>query len=186
MSDETNKQIKEEENVKKSTKKKLEQKEKEIEKLHADIDHWKNEYYRAYADMQNLRKALEKDHLRAMKYRAEGFIEGLLPVLDSFHMAVSNKPSNPELVNYVIGFEYIYRNLIAVLEEEGVKEISPKIGDKYCIDTMDAVDTLESEEENKITRVYANGYMIHDRLVRPARVQVSVKKQQKEENNSQE
>lgn len=177
-------EIKQEESLKKNVKKKLEQKDKEIEKLHSDIDHWKNEYYRAYADMQNLRKSLEKDHMNAMKYRAEGFIDGLLPVLDSFHMAVSNKPSNPELQNYVIGFEYIYKNLIAVLENEGVKELSPSIGDTYNVTTMDAVDTVEAEEANKITRVYANGYMIHDRLVRPARVQVSVLK--KEEKESQE
>ena len=46
----------------------------------ADSEHWKNEYYRAYADTKNLRMNLEKEHSDIIKYRAMGFIEDLLPV----------------------------------------------------------------------------------------------------------
>ena len=98
----------------------LEALQEENEKLLADVEHWKNEYYRAYADTKNLRNNLEKDHREAMKYRSEGFIEELLPVLDSFHMALANEPTDPALKNYLVGFQYIYRNLVTVLENEGV------------------------------------------------------------------
>ena len=164
---------------KKKFKDKLQKKDEEIESLKAEVNHWKNEYYRAYADMQNLRKALEKDHHEAIRYRAEGFIENLLPILDSFHMVLSNSPDNPEIKNYVTGFSFVYRNLVAVLEEEGVKEIAPKLNDNFDPRFMEAVETVESEEdENKVKQVYANGYLLHDHLIRPARVLVSKKKSQ--------
>ena len=175
----------EKENPKKSFQKKLHKVEEQRDKAIADMEHWKNEYYRAYADTKNLRNQLEKDHLAAMKYRAEGFIEELLPVLDSFYTVLKNEPSNPELKNYLIGFQYIYRNLVSALENEGVKEISPNIGDKFSPDTMNAMETKESEgEENLVVDVHVKGYKLHDRLIRPAGVTVSVKHKETEDNKT--
>ena len=160
--------------------KKIKELEEQLEKAKADVDHWKNEYYRAYADTKNLRNNLEKEHSDIIKYRAMGFIEDLLPVLDSFHMALANEPTSQELKNYLVGFQFVYRNLVSVLENEGVKEISPNVGDKFSDKTMNAVDVTEQEgEENVITKVYAKGYELHGRLIRPA--QVSVSKNKKEE-----
>ena len=165
--------------------KKLKELEEQLAKLKADSEHWKNEYYRAYADTQNLRKSLEKEHSDIIKYRAMGFIEDLLPVLDSFHMALANEPTSQELKNYLVGFQFVYRNLVNVLESEGVKEISPNIGDKFSDKTMNAVDiTVQEGEENLVTKVYAKGYELHGRLIRPA--QVSVSKNKKEENEPKE
>ena len=174
-----NEEIAEKENPKKSFQRKLRKLEEEKDKAVADMEHWKNEFYRAYADTKNLRNQLEKDHLAAMKYRAEGFIEELLPVLDSFYAVLKNEPSDPNLKNYLIGFQYIYKNLVSALENEGVVEISPKVGDKFSSDTMNAVETMESEgEENLVLDVHVKGYKLHDRLIRPANVTVSVKKKQ--------
>ncbi len=164
--------------------KEIEKLNEEIEKLKADADHWKNEYYRAYADTKNLRANLEKDHSTALKYRAEGFIDELLPVLDSFYFALGNEPTDPTLKNYLIGFQYIYRNLVTVLENEGVTELYPKVGDKFDAATMNAVDTVETDgEENLVVKVLAKGYKLHDRLVRPTNVTVSVKAKKLEKNN---
>ena len=163
-----------EEHGKNKKKAKFERLESDLEKARSDVNHWKNEYYRAYADTQNLRKSLEKDHLEAMKYRAEGFIEDLLPVLDSFHMALANEPTDPALKNYLVGFQYIYRNLVSVLESEGVTEIEPKIGDKFDPQIMNAVEVSPTDgEENLVTKVITKGYKLHDRLIRPVNVVVS-------------
>ena len=179
MPKENKEQIKEE---KSKDKKKIQELEEQIEKLKADVDHWKNEYYRAYADTKNLRNSLEKEQSELRRYRAIGFIEELLPVLDSFHMALDNEPPSPEVKNYLVGFQFIYRNLISALENEGVKEIAPQIGEKFSDKTMNAVDVTEQEgEENLVTRVYAKGYELHGRLIRPANVSVS--KNKKEEEN---
>ena len=169
--------VKEVENPRKAFKKKLEKLNEEIEKLKAENDHWKNEYYRAYADTKNLRNSLEKEHQAAIRYRAEGFIEDLLPVLDSFYLALANEPTDPALKNYLIGFQYIYKNLESVLENEGVSEITPKVGDKFDPSIMNAMEVMEDEgEENLVKKVYTKGYKLHDRLIRPANVAVSAHK----------
>ena len=180
-----------EENIEKESKKekkKIERLQEEKDKLQAEVDHWKNEYYRAYADTKNLRNNLENDHRQALKYRAEGFIEELLPILDSFHVVLQKEPEDPALKNYLIGFQYIYKNLVTVLENEGVSEISPEIGKPFDSNLMAAVDTVEGED-NLITKVYCKGYKLHDRIIRPANVQVSIAKveekveEEKENNN---
>ena len=148
----------------------------EIESLKALVNDWKNKYYRAYADTDNLRKQIEKDHCDAMKYRAEGFIEKLMAPLDGFHLALSIQPKNDEMKSFLQGFEYIYNNIVEALKSEGVSEIVPKVGDKFDSRDMHALDTVEKEgPENLVTMVAGVGYRLHDRLIRPAMVYVSCK-----------
>ena len=168
----------------KKEKKKVVKLEEELKAKTAEVEHWKNEYYRAYADTKNLRNSLEKEHQSAIKYRAEGFIDELLPVLDSFHMALANEPSDPAMKAYLTGFQYIYKNLVSVLENEGVSEIEPQLEKPFDSATMNAVDTVEVEDEklaNLVKKVYAKGYKLHDRLIRPAMVTVSKLKEVKKD-----
>ncbi len=153
------------------------------EDLAAEVEKWKNDYYTVYADMQNLRKNLERDHNEAIKYRASGFVEELLPALDSFRFALIAEPQSEEAKNYKIGFDYIYKLILAALEKEGVKEVTPKPEDSFDPKFMMAMDTLEEEgkEPQKVTKVYTSAYYLKDRLIRPARVQVRIKPVKKEE-----
>ena len=162
--------------------------ENKLEKLKADCEHWKNEYYRAYADMKNLRDSIEKDHREIIKYRAAGFVENLLPILDGFHMALSCETTSQEMKNFLIGFEFIYRNMVSVLENEGVSEVSPKVGDVFDPNSMSALETKFDEgKPNRVLVVKANGYKLHDRLIRPAIVVVSTdKKDEPKENKNDE
>ena len=159
----------------------VEELEEQLKKANEEIDKWKNSYYLAYADMKNLRNSLEKEQAEVRKYRGIGFIEELLPILDSFHVVLSNEPTDPNLKNYLMGFKFIYQNMLRVFEAEGVTEIAPAVGDKFNEATMNAVDTVEEEPINVVKKVNANGYKLHDRLIRPAQVTVSVAKQAKEE-----
>lgn len=153
-------------------------------KLLKAVDDWKNKYYLSYADMDNLRKSIEKDHREALKYRASGFIEKLLPALDSFNLALKAEPKTEEMKNFLQGFSFIYTNLINVLKDEGVSELEPKIGDKFDERFMHAIDTIESDgEENLVAKVYANGYKLHDRLIRTAMVYVTRHKQEETDKN---
>ena len=159
------------------TKEKADKKQEQIEKLTSDLNYWKNEYYRAFADMKNLRDQVEKDHREAIKYRAEGFIENLLPILDGFHMALQCKASSQEMQNFLTGFEFIYRNMVSVLENEGVNEIAPKVGDQFDPNTMSAIEVVYDEgKPNRILKVNVCGYKLHDRLIRPSIVVVSTDK----------
>ena len=154
----------------------------EITKLKADVEHWKNQYYKAYADMENLRKSIEKDHREAIKYRTEGFISDLLPVLDGFHLALQNEPTSVEMKNFLVGFEYIYKNLVSILENEGVTEITPKVNDKFDPNFMHALEAKFDEgEPNRVLKVLTKGYKLHEHLVRPAVVVISTDKEKVEE-----
>ena len=151
----------------------------------ADAEHWKNEFYRAYADMKNLRESIEKDHKEVLKYRAAGFIENLLPILDGFHMALSCEATSQEMKNFLTGFEFIYRNMVAVLENEGVVEIQPKVDDAFDPNTMSALETKYDEgKPNRVLKVNVCGYKLHDRLIRPAIVVVSTDKKDEDKKES--
>ena len=163
--------------------------EEQIKKLQADCEHWKNQYYQAYADMANLRKDIEKDHREALKYRLESFVDKIVGILDAFDMAFKVEATSPELKNYLTGFQYVHNTLLNVLNEEGVVTIEPKIGDKFDVNTMHAVETVEDEgEENIVKELTLKGYELHDHLIRAAMVVVSkhpsseTKDESKEEN----
>ena len=174
---------------KKAFKEKLAKKNEEIEQLKQEVEKRKNDYYRAYADTQNLRNSLQKDYSNALRYRSEGFLEKLLPVIDSFNLALQTKPKDQAMLNYLTGFEYIYKNMMQALESEGVNEIKPNIGDKFDSNIMNAIDTVESDgEENRVMQVYCVAVKLHDRIIRHANVVVSKKPLPKEnkENISEE
>ena len=159
------------ETMKASYKKKLEKKDEEIEKAKADMEHWKNEYYKAYADMANLRKDIEKDHQEIKKYRIEGFVDNLVRILDAFDMALKNEKKNEETKNYLTGFKYVYSQLIDLIKSEGVEVIEPKIGDKFDETTMHAVETVEDDgEENIVKVVSCKGYKLYNHLIRASMV----------------
>ena len=150
-----------------------------ISELENEVSSWKNKYYQAYADMDNLRKIMQKDHQQMVKYCGQTFLEALLPVFDNFYMAFKVKPSDPTLEAYCKGFEMIYNQMVNCLESEGVAEIVPSIGDKFDHNKMQAVDVVEGEKDDVIVQVANKGYMYKDRLVRPAMVIVSkVKKEE--------
>ena len=164
--------------------------EEELEKTKADCASWKNEYYKAYADTQNLRKSLEADAREANRYRALGFLENLIPALNAFHMALESPAPTKEAENYLIGFTYIYNQLYGALEGEGVKEIAPKVGDPFDMGSMHAVETEERDDvpAGVVTKVLSKGYKLHERLITAAMVVVSAKKKEepKEEEKGEE
>lgn len=164
-----------EEKKKKNEKNSEEINTEELEKLRKEVEDWKNKYYLAYADTENLKKDIEKEHRTFIKYRAMGFVEKLLPILDGFHLALQKEPDDPVLKNYLTGFKYVYKMLVDALDSEGVKELKPEVGDKFDEKTMEAVDVVEAEEPGKVAQIYQNGYQLQDRIIRHARVVVTKK-----------
>ncbi len=156
--------------------------EEKLKEANAEIEKWKNLYYMSYADTQNLRKSLEEDHREAVRYRASGFLEKLIPPLDCLYIALQGETQSEEAKNYRQGFQFIYNQLEEALLSEGVSYVEPKAGDTFDPHTMEAIETVESEDtEGKVVECKSKGYLLHDRLIRAARVTVSVKKEKKEE-----
>lgn len=164
-----------EEKLSKKEKKAIDKANEKITSLEEEVKKWKNKYYEAYADMDNLRKKMEKDHEVMYKYRGQGFLEALIPIFDNFYNCFKFKPEDPKLMAYCQGFEMIYNQMVNAIESEGVKEFIPQVGGKFDSSTMHAVDVVEGEEDDIVTKVVTKGYFLRDRLVRAAGVVVSKK-----------
>ena len=180
MAEKENKELKEEKISRKEEKYKSQctALEAELEAAKKEAENWKNKYYEAYADLDNTRKSLQRDHEQALKYRAQGFLEELLQPIDNLDMALRFEPKEEVIKNYYQGFKMIYSQFQKVLEDEQVSEINPAIGSDFDANTMHAIQTVEGEEDDKVASIYVKGYFLKDRLVRPAMVVVTKKKQE--------
>jgi molecular chaperone GrpE len=109
------------------------------------------------------------------KFATKKFIEELLPVLDAYDMAQANKDAWEKVdKNWRMGIEYIFGQLKAILEKEGVTQHG-KVGDEFdphLHESMETVPVTNEAEHDKIVKVLQNGYRMHDTNLRPARVHV--------------
>ncbi|MFA6338905.1 MAG: nucleotide exchange factor GrpE [Candidatus Paceibacterota bacterium] len=154
--------------------KKLRDKLKEAEKLKQEyLDGWQ----RSRADFVNARKKDEELRAELVKYSNEDLLNQIIPVLDSFEMAFSNKEAWEKVSKeWRVGVEYIYNQLQTVLENNNVKQISPQKGEKFDHYVHSASELVAVDDPNldgTITDVLQKGYKIHDRVIRAARVKVA-------------
>ena len=146
----------------------------EKEALAAEVNRLKNDYARAYADTENMKKRLEKDFEQRSKYRIQDFAREILPVLDNCERALAVKPKDTEDENYRKAFEMVHRQLRAALEKEGVSEIEAE-GQPFDPNWHQAMmsEKAEGVEPGMVLQVLQKGYKLKDRLLRAAMVKVS-------------
>lgn len=150
--------------------KKLREKLKVCEKDKKEyLDGWQ----RMRADVANIRKDEETRRGEMIKFASEGLVEDLLPVLDSFTMAFSNKEAWEKVdANWRKGVEYIFAQMYSVLESRGLSEIG-KAGeqvDPRLHIAMEEVPVVSPEEAGTIAEVIQKGYRLHNKVIRPAKV----------------
>jgi molecular chaperone GrpE len=143
-----------------------------------NLDKWK----RAQADFENYKKMQAESQKDLIKYATQNIILQIIPVLDNFHMSTQHIPQDQKDNGWVTGIMYIQKQLEAVLVENGVEEIAPKVGDNFdpvfheaIADKAYECDHCDCEKEkekfkNKIKKVMMKGYKIGDKVIRPARV----------------
>ncbi len=151
--------------------KKLRQRLRESEdKNKENMEGWQ----RARADYANLQKTHGEQLKNLKHYVMSGVVEDLLPVLDSFSMAMSNKEVWEKVdANWRMGIEYILKQLNEALEKNGVTEIETKEGDMFDPEKHQALETVETEDESqneKIASVMQKGYKMGDDVLRPVKV----------------
>lgn len=149
----------------------LEQQLQEAEvKIQENMDGWQ----RARADYANLQKEHSKQMENLKGYIVSGVVEDLLPVLDSFGMAMSNKEVWEKVdQNWRMGIEYILKQFNDTLEKYGVKEIQVQSGDTFNPEVHQAMDSVETEDENldgTVESVMQKGYKMNDTIIRPVKV----------------
>lgn len=134
-------------------------------------------WQRTKADFVNLKKTEEEYRKDFLKFANQGLIEELLPVVESFEMAFSNKEAWEKVdKNWRVGVEYIYGKLMAGLEQHGLKEINP-VGEKFDParhDSFQNIPTDKKEEDHTITATVQKGYELNGKVIRPPKVVVAV------------
>ena len=128
-------------------------------------------WLRAKADTENIRKRAQTDVTNAHKYAIENISTELLVVMDSLEAALTVE--NATVENFKNGMELTRKQLAAVFDKFNIKLIDPK-GEKFDPHQHQAMCTVDSDlAPNTVVQVMQKGYMLHDRIIRPALVSVS-------------
>jgi molecular chaperone GrpE len=139
--------------------------------LEAQIKDFQDQFLRAKAEVENARKRSMEDVAKAHKFAIEGFAESLLPVLDSLNAALAD--SGADSAKMKEGIELTLKQLVAALEKGRVLEINP-VGEKFDPHRHQAIAMVSHDQEaNTVVTVLQKGYLIADRVLRPALVTVS-------------
>ncbi len=147
--------------------------EDEITKLNQQIDKLKNDYARAYADTENLKKRLNSEAEQIRKYRIQDFAKEILPVLDNLERAMATEVSEEDQA-FKKGVEMTYTQLLNALKKEGVEEIDC-LNKTYDPNLAQAIlqEKVEGTNPDIVIEVLQKGYVLKDRILRPAMVKVS-------------
>lgn len=143
----------------------------EIKQLKSDLEKAKNDYYKAYADADNLKKRLQNEANIASKYRIQSFALNILPALDALELALNGKDEND---GFVKGVKLTYDSIMHALENEGVSQVDC-LNKPFDANVAHAIMTekVEGVEPDIVVEVMQKGYMLKDRLLRAALVKVS-------------
>lgn len=149
----------------------------ELDSLRAERDELKDRFMRALADAENARKRSEKDRREAEQYGGSKLARDLLPVHDNLKRAleVATEEQRAAFGPLLEGVELTLRELISVFGKHGITIISPQIGDRFDPQMHQAMfeAPVPGTKAGEIIQVSADGFMLHDRLLRPAQVGVS-------------
>jgi len=146
-----------------------------IESLQAHLNEANDSFLRAKADVENARRRADEEVQKARKFAVEGFAEGLLPVIDSLEAALMVEQATLEQMRE--GVEATQKQLLSALERNKVTQINPNSGEKFNPHQHQAISVVPAAQDpNTVVTVLQKGYMIADRVLRPALVTVTAPK----------
>ena len=151
-----------------------------VEALIAERDSLKDQLLRALADVENMRRRTEREMETARKYGHTGFARDLVGAIDNLARAVEASPKGEEVPGaeavdgLVTGIEMSWQEIQATMERHGIRRISPK-DEKFDYNFHQAMFEMPSADlaPGTVVEVVQHGYVLHDRLLRPAMVGVS-------------
>jgi molecular chaperone GrpE len=141
--------------------------EEQLSATEAKLAEMHDAFMRAKAEGENIRRRAQEDVSKAHKFAIESFAEAMVPVRDSLEMAL--KVETPSIESLKEGVEMTLKQLTSAFEKNRLVEIMPVQGDKLDPNKHQAVAVVPAEQEaNTVVNVLQKGYMIADRLLRPA------------------
>ncbi|KND54775.1 Heat shock protein GrpE [Candidatus Paraburkholderia kirkii] len=145
-----------------------------LAKAQATIAALKEDFLRAKAETENVRRRSQEDVSKAHKFAIENFAENLLPVLDSLEAALADQSS--DLTKVREGVELTLKQLTGALEKGRVIALNP-VGEKFDPHRHQAISMVPAHQDpNTVVTVLQKGYVIADRVLRPALVTVAAPK----------
>lgn len=145
--------------------------EKRISDTKKENDDLKEQLIRKVAELENIRKRSIKEKQEMIDYANERLLFNLISVLDDLNNAVNASKSNSDFNALQTGIEMIQQKAIKLFEDAGVKNMESPIGKPFDLNLQEAMMRMPSElPEDSVVQVIQNGYMIHDKVLRHARV----------------
>lgn len=149
----------------------------EFETLRAERDDMRDRFMRALAEAENARKRGDRDRREAEQYGGSKLARDMLPVYDNLKRALEaiNEDQRAAGAALIEGLELTMRSLLNIFDKHGIKLLSPQIGDRFDPEFHQAMfeAPVPETKTGDIIQVMAEGFMLHDRLLRPAQVGVS-------------
>ena len=155
-------------------KKQLDSKQKELDELTETLK-------RLQAEFENYKKRIDKENIALVKNANAELIKEILPVLDSFELAIKNnvhENSNPEIEKYKKGMEILFAQLFSILKDEGLRAIETK-NQKFDPYKHEVLMVKESDKEDDlILEELQRGYMLNEYVLRHSKVMIAKKKEE--------
>lgn len=149
----------------------------ELETLRIERDEMRDKFMRALADAENARKRSERDRKEAEQYGGSKLARDMLPVFDNLKRALDSATEEQREASKALfeGVELTLRELVNVFKKHGIEPISPAVGEKFDPRLHEAMfeAPVPDTAAGDIIEVMQDGFMLHDRLLRPAHVGVS-------------
>lgn len=154
---------------------KIDELEAQLEKLKADTKKDREAYLLAKADLENVRKRVEENAIIDRKYAAMGLVSDLIVPVDMLVKASSMETEDPQMKNFLIGFQMIANQISTILKNDGLTEIEALKGKSFDHNIHQAIskEHVDGVEPGQILEVLQTGYKYKDRLIKPAMVKVS-------------
>jgi molecular chaperone GrpE len=142
--------------------------------LEAKLEEAENRILRMQADFENSRRRARLDLEATEKYKSQGLITELLPAIDNFERALKMDADNDQAKSLLQGMEMVYRSLIDTLTKEGAEQIEA-VGKEFDPHLHQAIMQVEDENfgSNIVVEEFQKGYILKDRVIRPAMVKVN-------------
>ena len=149
----------------------------ELDELRAERDELRDKFMRALADAENARKRSDRDRREAEQYGGSKLSRDMLPVYDNMKRALEAATDEQREVSAALleGVELTLRELVSVFAKHGIVPVTPEVGDRFDPQHHQAMfeAPVPGTKTGDIIQVSAEGFLLHDRLLRPAQVGVS-------------
>ncbi|MER2063813.1 MAG: nucleotide exchange factor GrpE [Alkalibacterium sp.] len=148
----------------------------ELDKVYKELDDVTDRYLRLQAELANIRKRQERERQDLLRFSSQSLAKELIPVLDNLERALTIEADTEAGENLKKGIEMVHKSFIQAFEKQGIEVIDP-LGEPFDPNYHEAytqVPANEGQDSNEVAQVFEKGYKLHERVLRAAKVSVTL------------